>query len=291
METGNMRLARWAVSVVAAVAVVGLCGGCAQTASKVASNAGTSQTSSVAAKDSAAQPAATPAADAEQPDFQEEPEAPPIPDPFEKLNRAAFAFNDKLYFWVAKPVALGYNKLLPQTVRVGVRNFFSNLATPIRLVNCLLQAKWKGAGAEAARFGINTTAGVLGLADPAARKWNIRKQDEDLGQTLGKYGIGQGFYINWIFLGPSSPRDTVGLVGDSYLDPARYIIEDWEPRLGVKVYESENDLSLRVGDYEQLKKSALDPYVALKHAYIQNRQYRVEDKQQVTSPPLDSSPR
>ena len=217
-------------------------------------------------------------------EFEEEPEAPLIPDPFEKLNRAAFAFNDKLYFWVGKPIAVGYSKVVPQKARVGVRNFFSNVTTPIRLVNCLLQAKWKGAGDEAARFGINTTVGVLGFGDPAAHKWNIRKQDEDLGQTLGKYGIGQGFYINWVFFGPSSPRETVGMVGDSFLDPVNYL-EEWETRLAIHLYDAENELSLRVGDYEGFKKSAFDPYAALKHAYIQHRQYKVEDKQQASPPP------
>ena len=153
-------------------------------------------------------------------------------------------FNDKFYFWIAKPVARGYNKVLPQPARVGVRNFFSNIATPIRLVNCLLQAKWKGAGHGGRPVRDQYDGRRPRFGDPAAQKWNIQKQDEDLGQTLGKYGIGQGFYINWVFWGPSSPRDTVGMLGDFYLNPLNYAVRDFWPNLAVKAYRRrERDLA------------------------------------------------
>ncbi|MBA4395482.1 MAG: hypothetical protein C0407_18175, partial [Desulfobacca sp.] len=140
----------------------------------------------------------------------EEKEITAIPDPLEPFNRAMFHFNDKLYFWVLKPVAQGYNKVVPEPARVGVKNFFSNLGFPARFVSCLLQADFKGAATQLGRFVVNTVWGVGGLLDPSSsEQLNIPKQDADLGQTLGIYGLGQGFYIVWPFLGPSSARDSV----------------------------------------------------------------------------------
>ncbi|MBW2026494.1 MAG: VacJ family lipoprotein [Deltaproteobacteria bacterium] len=109
----------------------------------------------------------------------------PIPDPLEPINRIFFVFNDKLYFWFLRPVARGYKKVVPERARVGVRNFFSNLLTPIRLVNCLLQGKFKAAGTETLRFIINSTVGFLGLEDVAKKEGHLSRQDEDLGQSLG----------------------------------------------------------------------------------------------------------
>ena len=135
-----------------------------------------------------------------------------IADPLEPFNRAMYHFNDKLYFWVLKPVAQGYRKVVPEEARVGVSNFFANITFPIRFVNCLLQANFRGAASELGRFVINTIWGIGGLLDTASIPGiNLSKQDEDFGQTLGVFGLGQGFYINWPVLGPSSPRDTLGV--------------------------------------------------------------------------------
>src|SRR4030042_939502 len=112
-----------------------------------------------------------------------------IADPLEPVNRAFFQFNDKFYFWLLKPVASGYKAIIPEDGRVGVRNFFSNLTTPIRLVNCLLQAKFKGAGNETIRFLLNTAFGLAGFLDPAKKEFKIQKQEADFGQTLGIWGI------------------------------------------------------------------------------------------------------
>lgn len=143
-----------------------------------------------------------------------------IADPLEPFNRAMHHFNDKLYFWVLKPVAQGYRLIVPETARLGVRNFFANITFPSRFVNCLLQANFKGAASELGRFVINTLCGIGGLLDVASnQEINIPKQDEDFGQTLGVFGVGQGFYINWPIWGPSGPRDTLGLVGDFFLHP------------------------------------------------------------------------
>jgi len=200
-----------------------------------------------------------------------------IADPLEPLNRAFFNFNDRLYFWFLKPVATGYNKAIPEPLRVSVRNFFSNLFMPVRAVNCLLQGKIEGFGIEITRFLLNSTMGVLGFGDPANVVFNISKKDEDFGQTLGFIGIGPGIYINWPILGPSSLRDTVGLIGDGFLDPVNYLVPHTRYNMGVKAYEKLNGTSLVLGEYESLKKAALDPYVSLRNAYYQHRQHKIRE--------------
>lgn len=209
---------------------------------------------------------------------EEAPLAPPasIADPLERVNRAFFVFNDKAYYWVLKPVARGYGAVVPQMWRVSVRHFFSNLAMPIRFVNNMLQGKVKGAGTELLRFGINSTIGMAGLFDPATTGFHIAERDEDLGQTLGRYGLGGGFYIVWPLLGPSTARDTVGTAGDGFLDPVNYLGNTWAI-VGVKAFKTENSVSLSIGDYEALTESALDPYVAVRDAYIQNRAQKVRE--------------
>jgi phospholipid-binding lipoprotein MlaA len=208
-----------------------------------------------------------------------------IADPLEPFNRAMFQFNDKLYFWALKPVAQGYNKVVPEGARVSVKNFFSNLRFPVRFVSCLLQADLGGAATELGRFAVNTIFGVGGLLDPSSsEQLNIPKRDVDLGQTLGVYGVGQGFYIVWPVLGPSSPRDSVGIVGDFFLYPVSYI-NPWYEWLAVRGYEEVNDVSLRIGDYESLKEAAIDPYVALRDAYAQYRQKKVEVNKGKPEPP------
>ncbi len=193
-----------------------------------------------------------------------------IADPLEPWNRLMFTFNDRVYFWLMKPASTAYNAVLPQPVRVSVKNFFSNLTTPVRFVNCILQLQMKCAGIELARFAFNSTFGIGGLVDGAKYNWNLEKQDKDLGQTLGYYGIGDGFYIIWPFLGPSSLRDTVGMVGDGYLTPQNYITP-FIDAFGVDAYEYFNDNALTIGDYEDFKESAIEPYVALRDAFTQHR--------------------
>jgi phospholipid-binding lipoprotein MlaA len=200
-----------------------------------------------------------------------------IADPLEPVNRVFFQVNDKFYFWVLKPVASGYKAIVPQDVRVGVRNFFSNLATPIRMVNCLLQAKFRGASNEAVRFLLNSTFGLVGFLDPARKEFNIDKQDEDFGQTLGSWGVGPAFYIDWPILGPSSLRDTVGFAGDLFIDPRTYLFNRAIFYV-VRPFELVNDTSLRIGEYDDLKKAAIDPYVALKDAYHQYRENKIRKR-------------
>lgn len=200
-----------------------------------------------------------------------------ISDPLEPLNRAFFVFNDRLYFWFLRPVASGYSTVAPAPVRKGIKNFFSNLGFPIRFVNCLLQAKFTGAGCEFERFFINSTLGVAGFIDMADREFGVTAFDEDFGQTLGLYGLGHGFYINWPFLGPSSALDTVGLAGDYFLEPTYHADMELGEKAALKGFKTINGTSLILGDYETLKNSALDPYVAFRDAYIQYRQGKIKE--------------
>jgi len=208
--------------------------------------------------------------------FGEKSPPPRLADPLEPLNRALFFINDKTYFWILKPVARGYRAILPQDIRVCVKNFFSNLAMPIRFVNNLLQGKIRDSGVELARFAINTTAGIGGLFDPAKNNWDIEPRDEDLGQTLGKYGLGHGFYLFIPLIGPSSLRDGIGLTGDFFLYPLTYS-HNTELVVGSYALYTVNRVSLSIGEYEDLKKSSVDPYVAVRDAYSQYRDKQVKE--------------
>ncbi len=198
-----------------------------------------------------------------------------IKDPLEPINRVFFHINDKLYFWLLKPVSKIYKFFVPRPLRKGIRNAYHNLRMPIRFVNNLLQGKPKRAGSELARFVINSTAGVGGLIDVAKREFNLKAYDEDFGQTLGRYGMGPGFYIEWPILGPSSPRDTIGLFADFLLDPITYLVPDFETDVAVNAGWKVNDTSLSLGEYEDLIESAVDPYVAVRNAYYQHRKAQI----------------
>jgi phospholipid-binding lipoprotein MlaA len=197
-----------------------------------------------------------------------------VADPLEPYNRAVFHFNDKLYFWVIKPVANGYRAVTPAIVRSGVKNFFTNLAFPARLINSVLQGKGQAAEAEFARFLYNSTMGVLGFGNPAKKHPQLNPDAEDLGQTLAVYSIGNGFYIVWPILGSSTLRDSLGIAGDWFLDPV-FWIEPLEASIALGGYRRLNDASFRIGDYEALKKAAIDPYEALRNAYIQLRESKI----------------
>ncbi len=207
-----------------------------------------------------------------------------IADPLEPFNRAMFTFNDRLYFWVLKPVALQYNKVVPETARIGVRNFFYNLRFPNRFASCLFRADFTCVGEELGRFVVNTVWGVGGLLDPASSpQVNLPKRNADMGQTLGVYGAGPGFYLDLPVLGPYTARDSVDIVTSYFLYAVDYI-SPWYAPLGIDAYETVNATSLRIGDYESLKEAAIDPYVALRDAYIQYRQKMIEAAKGKTAP-------
>lgn len=200
-----------------------------------------------------------------------------VADPLSPFNRAMFHFNDKLYFWAVKPLARGYKAIAPDFVRTGVKNFFRNIATPIRLVNCILQAKGNAAAVEFSRFVVNTTIGVLGFGSPADKYPKLASPDsEDLGQTFGNYGIGKGFYIVWPIFGPSTLRDSIGRAGDFFLYPVNYV-DPAEASIGIRAFDTVNNTSFRIGDYESFKKSAIDPYTALRDVYLQIRENKVKE--------------
>jgi len=143
-------------------------------------------------------------------------------------------------------------------------------------VNCLLQGKMKAASREVDRFAINTTVGVLGVGDPAADRWKVLPADEDLGQTLAVYGIGNGAYLVLPLFGPRTLRDTGGMIGDIFLNPI-YYVEPREISLGISAWRFTNEGSFRLGDYESLKAESMDPYVAMREIYIQNRDKKIKE--------------
>jgi phospholipid-binding lipoprotein MlaA len=216
-------------------------------------------------------------ADEEDPWAEEE--GVQVADPLESVNRLFFQFNDRLYYWVLKPVATGYSRVVGKDFRICIRNIFSNLLAPGRIVNNLLQGKVENSFIEAGRFVINSSLGILGAGDVARSDFNLTVRDEDFGQTIGFYGAGAGFYINWPVLGPSNARDTIGLVADTFLDPLAYVMgSDYVLQASVYSGKKVNQVSLSLGDYEVFTETAMDPYAAVRDAYNQYRQGRIEDK-------------
>ncbi|MFZ5563759.1 MAG: MlaA family lipoprotein [Thermodesulfobacteriota bacterium] len=204
------------------------------------------------------------------------PEQPEVFDPLSGYNRVMTRINDKLYYWVLKPVAKGYGIVVPRFVRRGIDNFFENLGFPVRFVNNVLQLKVHGAGVETARFLANSTIGIAGLWDPAMQLMEIPPRDEDFGQTLGRYGIGGGFHIVLPVFGPSNVRDTVGRVADGFLNPAAYL-QDSDAALAVSAGRTVNATSLRIGEYEALTADAIDLYVLLRDGYEQYRNRKIKE--------------
>ena len=202
-------------------------------------------------------------------------------DPLAWYNRLMTQVNDGFYFFILKPSALGYRYVVPEGIRLSVNRFFDNLLFPINFVNNVLQLKFSRAGIELARFGLNTTVGIAGFLDPAKHWWNLQPQREDFGQTLGFYGVGGGFHLVLPILGPSNLRDTLGLFGDSFLDPICYLgsclAGYWEAALGVEIFKTGNDVSLHIGEYESLKKDAVDLYLFFRDTYEQKRKKEIRE--------------
>jgi phospholipid-binding lipoprotein MlaA len=194
-----------------------------------------------------------------------------IADPMIGGNVQLYAFNDKMYFLVLKPVAQVYGAILPEELRVGIVNFFYNIRFPVRFINCLLQGKGTKAGQETGRFVINTLWGFLGLGNVAAEFPSLQPSREDMGQTFAVWGFDFGDYIMLPFLGPSSVRDALGRLGDTFLDPIWWVPVDTWTSIGIRAGEAVNETSTRIGEYEALKEAALDPYVMIRNAYAQNR--------------------
>ena len=197
-------------------------------------------------------------------------------DPLIGYNRVMTRVNDRLYYWVIKPVARGYKFVMPEPARKGIGNFFRNLGFPVRMVNNLLQLKFKRAGTETARFVVNTTVGVAGFWDAADGLLGWPVYPEDFGQTLGFYGLGGGFPVVLPVFGPSNVRDIFGRAGDWFLDPVNYI-DNTKARTGVNTVRGVNEASLRLGQYEAITKDALDLYIFLRDGYQDMRNKAIEE--------------
>ena len=203
-----------------------------------------------------------------------------IADPLEGLNRATFWFNDKLYLIICRPISKGYETVIPKPVRKGIFNAFENVKFPVRFVNCLLQGKVKRAGLETEKFLLNTVAGLGGtirMSDKVIALADL--PEEDTGKTFAKWGMGHGAYIVIPFLGPSSVRDGVGLAADYALNPVNWGYfwggkHDW-----TMIPPSANTLRMlpsQLQVYDDSKREAIDPYIAIRSAYVQYRDEAVK---------------
>ncbi len=195
-----------------------------------------------------------------------------INDPFEDLNRNIFIFNEKLDEKLLKPAALTYRKVTPQFARTGVTNFFNNLEEIDTTINQVLQGEIKYAFNDAGRFVINSTIGLFGLVDVAS-KMGLEKHEEDFGQTLGVWGFDSGPYIMIPFLGPSNPRDLLSRPISSFLS-GTFAMEDNDVKLtllGIDALETRE----RLLDAETLIIG--DKYIFVKDAYIQSREYEINN--------------
>jgi phospholipid-binding lipoprotein MlaA len=216
-------------------------------------------------------------------------------DPWEPVNSNIFEFNLKLDRYVLKPVAKGYNFIMPDLAQVGVSNFFYNVRFVPRFLNNIFQGKMKGAGIELGRFVINSTVGIAGFID-VAKKIDLVTPEEDLGQTLGFYGVKPGPYLVLPFLPPFTVRDFVGFVGDVFLNPINWlvlpIIEvegvpsaiDHEDRMttsiiqtGSRVGEVINDRSRNLEKFQGVEEATLDLYTAVRNAYLQKRSQAIAE--------------
>jgi phospholipid-binding lipoprotein MlaA len=197
-------------------------------------------------------------------------------DPLEGFNRGVYKFNDVSDKAVFKPIAGAYKAVMPTPVRSGVSNFFANLKTFVTTINQVLQFKFNKAAESAGRFVINSTVGIAGLFDVASKQ-GIPQYKEDFGQTLGYWGVGNGAYLMLPFFGPSTLRDTTGLIADSMtIDPIGYI-DDPRTRnivIGTKFIDTRAQL---LPGSDLLDEAALDPYTFMRDAYLQRRANQVAD--------------
>ena len=197
-------------------------------------------------------------------------------DPLESMNRGIYKFNDTVDKAAIKPVAGAYKAVVPSPLRTGVNNFFTNLGTVVTLVNDLLQFKLDKAMTDAGRLAINSTFGIAGLIDVASMD-NIEKNNEDFGQTLAYWGWKDSTYLVLPFLGPSTLRDTGGLIVDTaFIDPI-YYIEDVPARNSAIALKFIDRRSQYLPASDLLDEAALDPYAFMRDAYMQRRNSQILD--------------
>jgi phospholipid-binding lipoprotein MlaA len=196
-------------------------------------------------------------------------------DPIEPINRGIYKFNDTVDRAVVKPVAQGYKAVVPGPVRTGVTNFFGNIDDVFTALNNALQFKFQKATSDLMRVAFNTTFGIAGIFD-VATSFGLEKHDEDFGQTLGYWGVGDGPFLMLPFLGPSNVRDSVGLAAYYQLDPVTNL--DHVPTRNTLTALRVVDHRARLLDAEKvLDEAALDRYTFLRDAYIQHRRSAIYD--------------
>ena len=204
---------------------------------------------------------------------------------FEGVSRAIFKFNMTVDDIVLEPLAKGYNKL-PKAVRSGTSNFTSNIGTLLSIPNNILQGDLKQLGHSVGSFAINTTVGILGFLNPA-EKMGLKPHKEDVGQTLGTYGVGPGCYFVLPIFGPTTARDSLGLIADSFVDPFAHVTIrnnelfgasgnslDYFSIKGTSIvdFRAEND-----SKFESLEKNSIDLYSTLKSVYLQDRENKIKN--------------
>ncbi len=194
-------------------------------------------------------------------------------DPLESVNYRVFAFNSGFDALVLKPVAQGYAAVVPPPVQTGIHNAVDNLGVVRKVVNNLLQGKPLGAGRETARFFINSTVGIAGLFD-MAEKMGLAPNDQDMGITLGLYGASHGAYLVLPLLPVTTVRDGLGTVADSLMDPLGWLTPFYVP-LSIRVVDTVNSRARNMDAIEALERS-IDPYGALRNAYLQIRQNKLD---------------
>ena len=214
-----------------------------------------------------------------------------IYDPFEPINRAIFSFNNVADRIILEPIAKGYKKL-PSPIQSGVNNFLSNLRAPLVVVNQLLQAQGQNAVQSSGRFLVNSTVGVFGLFD-VAEKIGLEEKEEDYGQTLATWGVGDGFYIVLPLFGPSNLRDTSGMLLTMITDPINaYAVSEGEAWL-VPMRTAANAVDQRsqiIDEVNALRDNSVDYYAAVRSSYYQNRNAAINnvDDSELTPLPLIS---
>ena len=204
---------------------------------------------------------------------------------FENLSRGIFKFNMAFDNIILEPLAKGYNKL-PTPIQKGTGNFTSNISTLLSIPNSLLQGNLKDAGHASGSFLINTTLGILGFLNPA-EKIGLKTVKEDVGQTLGAYGIGPGCYYVLPVLGPSTARDTVGLIADTFVDPSAHVTIRENKLFGisgntldyysVKGTGAVDFRSKNITNFDSIEKNSIDLYSSFKSIYLQDRENKISN--------------
>lgn len=205
-------------------------------------------------------------------------------DPLESYNRIMTGINDAAYENVFYPVSKGYKKVVHKELRKSVGNFFYNILYPQRVLNNLLQGKFKNSLEETGYFLVNSTLGILGLFDVAKEQFGMESHNEDFGQTLGSWGVGSGFHIVIPFFGPSNLRDFAGIIPDGYVNCMNYtshrnynMVDDSKDSIYIKLFERVNYTSLNLENYHNLKKDAVDLYPYLRDSYEQYREKQIKE--------------